>query len=92
MSDRRRDRRGAQPVVPPKFLSGFPEARRAKAKTPRPGGLRKRWKDRDGTIYEWGYQHSTVEVYDRYGRHVGEFDPETGKQIGDTDPGRSVEP
>jgi hypothetical protein len=53
MSDRRRDRSGVQPVIPPKTLPGFPDAKRAKAKTPRPGGLRKRWKDRDGTIYEW---------------------------------------
>jgi hypothetical protein len=88
----RRDHSGGQPVIPPKTLSGFPEAKRAKAKTPRPGGLRKRWKDPDGAIYEWDYRHGTVEVYDRYGRHIGEFDPETGKRISDADPSRSVEP
>jgi hypothetical protein len=31
-------------------------------------------------------------VYDRYGRHVGEFDPETGERISEADPSRSVEP
>ncbi len=28
------------------------------------GGLRRRWRDPDGVIYEWDYQHGTVEVYD----------------------------
>ena len=29
--------------------------------------------------YEWDSQHGTVEKYDKKGRHLGEFDPDTGK-------------
>jgi Cytotoxic len=65
---------------------------RAKRKTSRPGGgLRARWKDDDGTIYERDYLHGKVEKHDHLGRHLGEFDPETGEQ---TTPrtNREVEP
>ena len=44
------------------------------------GGLRHRWKDAAGTIFEWDYRHGRVEKYDRLGRHLGEFDPVTGAQ------------
>ena len=38
-------------------------------------------------------KHDTMEVYDHSGRrHVGDFDPWDGRQIGDPDPTRSVEP
>jgi hypothetical protein len=65
-----------------------------KSKTPRPGGRgrRRRWKDDDGTILEWDYQHGTVEVYNPRGRHIGEFDPLTGVQTKGADATRSVEP
>lgn len=80
-------------VVPPKELPGFPLARRAVPKTPRSGGgLRMRWKDRHGTIYEWDYQHGAVELYDSQGHHLGEFDPQTGRQTGPAKPNRKVEP
>jgi hypothetical protein len=79
-------------VVPPRDLPGFPEARRAKPKTSRPGGLRARWRDGSDRIYEWDYQHGNVELYDRRGRHLGGFDPETGTRITDADPARRVEP
>jgi hypothetical protein len=63
-------------------------------KTPRRdgGGLRKRWRDRSGRIYEWDYQHGTVEVYDRRGEHVGEFDPYTAEQLKGPNPDYEVEP
>jgi hypothetical protein len=57
-----------------------------------PGGLRRRWRDPDGMIYEWDYQHGTVEVYDRRGFHRGEFNPFTGERLGSPIPGRTVEP
>jgi hypothetical protein len=82
-------------VFPPAndLLPAFPLATRRRGKTRFPGGVRRRWKDPDGTIYEWDYQHGTVEMYDRRGRpHRGEFDPRTGAQIGPPDPRRSVEP
>jgi hypothetical protein len=82
-------------VHPPadNVLPGFPRATRAKGKTRTPYGIRRRWKDPDGTIYEWDYQHGRVEVYGRRGApHQGDFDPATGAQIGPPVPGREVEP
>lgn len=59
----------------------------------RGGGMRrKRWKDAGGNIYEWDYQHGTVEKYDSRGRHQGEFDPNSGEQTKPRDPNRRVEP
>ncbi len=51
-----------------------------------------RWRGRDGTIYEWDYQHGTVEVYDAQGRHLGEINPDIGEELGGPDPARRVEP
>ncbi|MBV8472129.1 MAG: hypothetical protein JO234_01825 [Hyphomicrobiales bacterium] len=60
----------------PRTLRGFPKATKVVPKTPiQGGGLRKRWKDVDGTIYEWDYAHGRVEKYDSQGHHQGEFDP-----------------
>lgn len=83
-----------QPVPPPPTLPAFPEATRGRARTPVQGGghLRRRWKDRDGTVYEWDSQHGTVEKYDRRGRHLGEYDHTTGAQLKPPDPTRRVEP
>jgi RHS repeat-associated protein len=79
-------------VPPPSVLPAFKGTRWATPKTPFPGGLRRRWKDQDGNIYEWDYQHGRVEKYDRTGRrHFGDFDPNTGEQIGRADPTRTVE-
>jgi Cytotoxic len=76
------------------MLPGFPNAVKTRAKTPRNGGGRRsRWKDPDGTIYERDYLHNTVEVYDRTGqRHLGDFDPWDGRQVGSVDLNRHVEP
>jgi len=75
-------------------LLGFPEAELTNPKTPRSegGGLRKRWRDRSGRIYEWDYQHGTVEVYNRRGRYIGEFDPSTGEQLKGPNSDYEVEP
>lgn len=84
-----------QPVPAPRTLPAFPKAGTRTRKTPVQGGgqLRKRWKDPDGTIYEWDGQHGTVEVYGPNGRrHRGEYDPGTGKQVKPPDPTRKVEP
>jgi hypothetical protein len=51
-----------------------------------------RWRDADGKIYEWDYQHGTAEVYDAQGHHLGEIDAETGEQIDGPDPTRRIEP
>lgn len=79
---------------PPKDLAAFPDAKPAPRKTPirGGGGLRKRWKTRDGTIYEWDSQHGAVEKYDKRGKHLGEFDATTGEQNKGPDKTRGVEP
>ena len=56
------------------------------------GGKRKRWKDKKGNIYEWDYQHGTVEKYDKRGKHKGEFDAKTGQELKLPNPKRRVEP
>jgi hypothetical protein len=80
-------------VPAPIQLYAFPDARRVRGKTPRPGGgVRQRWKSRSGLIYEWDYLHGCVEVYDRRGRHLGEFDPTTGARTKPANPDYQVEP
>jgi Cytotoxic len=57
------------------------------------GGLRSRWKDERGRILERDYLHDTVEVYDPSGRrHLDDFDPWDGRQVGRADRSRHVEP
>jgi len=79
-------------IPAPRSLPAFPTARRARPKTPFGGGLRARWVDGNGNIYEWDSQHGKVEKYDRRGRHLGEFDPVTGQQTKPADPTRRVQP
>lgn len=81
-------------VPAPSALPGFPDATRAKRKTyvQGGGGQRKRWKTAKGLILEWDSQHGAVEMYDKRGRHLGEFDPLTGEQTKVADRARSIEP
>ncbi|TDF77733.1 toxin [Pseudomonas sp. H9] len=76
----------------PKELSAFPDARRAKQKTmvQGGGGKRHRWVDSSGKIYEWDSQHGAVEIYSKQGKHLGEFDPQTGEQTKPAKPGRTT--
>jgi hypothetical protein len=77
----------------PKGLTAFPDAKPAKQKTRVKGrGTRMRWKSADGRILEWDYQHGAVEMYDKRGRHLGEFDAETGIQNKPADSKRRIEP
>ena len=68
---------------PTNNLPGIPNAKFAK----RMNG-RKRWTDDKGNIYEWDYQHGAVEKYSKNGRHLGEYDPNTGIQTKPPDPTR----
>lgn len=80
------------PISAPKVLPAFPNARRVRPKTGRGDGTRRtRWKD-DGSILEWDSQHGSIERYDSRGRHRGEFDPGTGKQLKPPNPTRWVDP
>jgi hypothetical protein len=67
----------------PNGLTAFPDAEKVKSKTNVKGGgaERKRWKDRKGRNYEWDSMHGTVEIYDKQGKHLGEFNPDTGAQL-----------
>ncbi|MEX3775908.1 S-type pyocin domain-containing protein [Pseudomonas sp. MYb118] len=77
----------------PTGLIAFPDAIAAKQKTRVKGkGTRKRWKTADGRILEWDYQHGAVEMYDKRGRHLGEFDPLTGNRTKPADSTRRIEP
>ncbi|WP_083539553.1 colicin E3/pyocin S6 family cytotoxin [Enterovibrio coralii] len=73
-------------------LPAFPDAVKVKPKTSVQGGGKKRarWKDKN-RIYEWDSQHGKVEVYDKNGNHIGEFDHNTGEQTKPKDPKRKVE-
>ncbi|WP_409319124.1 colicin E3/pyocin S6 family cytotoxin [Pseudomonas sp. KCJK9016] len=77
----------------PTSLSAFPDVKSAPMKTSVRGGgkKRRRWKDASGKIYEWDSQHGKVELYTKQGKHIGEYDPETGEQTKPADPTRSVE-
>ncbi|CAH0315221.1 hypothetical protein ABH908_005100 [Pseudomonas frederiksbergensis] len=77
----------------PNGLTAFPDATPAKQKTRVKGrGTRMRWRTAEGRILEWDYQHGAVEMYDKRGRHLGEFDAETGNQNKPADPKRRIEP
>ncbi|MEM6780497.1 MAG: colicin E3/pyocin S6 family cytotoxin [Pseudomonadota bacterium] len=85
---RSRGARLDQPKKAPERLKAFPDAEKVKkGKT-----KRRRWKDSKGRIYEWDKQHGEVEIYDKTGKkHLGAFDPRTGKQLKPSDPSRSIE-
>jgi hypothetical protein len=77
----------------PASLPAFPDAKPAPLKTSVRGGgkKRRRWKDASGKIYEWDSQHGKVEMYTKQGKHLGEYDPKTGKQTKTADSTRRVE-
>lgn len=78
--------------VPPDVLEGFPGTEVVAPKTWFAGGkMRKRWRDEEGKIYEWDYQHGAVERYSSRGIHEGEFDHRTGKMLKGPEEGRKVE-
>lgn len=81
-------------VPPPNHMSAFPDLRAVRRKTPVSGGggLRKRWKDPAGNIYEWDARHGRLEKYDPRGRHLGEFDPISGEQTRPANARYSIEP
>ena len=80
--------------TPKGALPAFPDLVRARSKTSVQGGggLRPRWNDRAGNIYDWDRQHGALEKYNRRGKHQGEFDHVTGHQTKSADKTREVEP
>ncbi|WP_253918879.1 colicin E3/pyocin S6 family cytotoxin [Vibrio sp. Vb339] len=81
-------------IPAPKNINGISGLTIAKSKTSVQGGgkLRRRWKDSKGNIYEWDYQHGEVEKSNKRGKHLGQFNPETGEQTKPADKTRKVEP
>ena len=89
----RRGTAGRSYTPAPAALPAFPGTFKVKPKTRRKGAAyRKRWKDPSGAIYEWDSQHGTIEKYDAQGRHLGEYDPDTGEELKPADPSWKVEP
>ena len=83
-----RTHRSRHSYVPaPARLPAFPDAMRAK-----PKAGRYRWKDRLGLVYEWDRRHGALEGYDVTGRHLGEYDHETGEQLKPANRRRRIEP
>ncbi|TFY88630.1 detoxification [Pseudomonas kairouanensis] len=78
----------------PTSLPAFPDAVRAPSKSRVKGGgrLRPRWKDPHSYIYEWDFERGKVEKYNKRGRHLGEFDPNTGERTKEADDTRRIEP
>ena len=52
--------------------------------------MRKSGTGKNVQYYEWDYTHNDIEVYDRYGRHLGSKDPMTGEMYKDAVPGRTI--
>jgi len=78
----------------PENLPAFPDAIWARPKTSVQGGGKKRprWKDREGNIYEWDFQHGAIEKYNKRGKHLGEFNHITGEKTKSPNSARTVEP
>jgi len=54
---------------------------------------RRRWLDEHtGNLLEWDYQHGRIEMFDRRGNHLGEYDPETGEQTKPAEKNRKIDP
>ncbi|CAN5762309.1 hypothetical protein BH23PLA1_BH23PLA1_02790 [soil metagenome] len=56
-------------IPSPGIPEGFPNLKRVRSKTTVKGGggLRKRWKDEAGILYEWDSQHGRLENYNARG-------------------------
>jgi hypothetical protein len=76
----------------PETLPAFPGTTRVKSKASVQGGGKKRarWLDRKGRIFEWDSKSGAVEMYDKLGNHLGEFNHLTGKRTKDAKPGRKT--
>jgi hypothetical protein len=72
-------------IPAPEKLKPFPNADRVK-----PRGRPRRWADSD-YFYKWDGTHGRIEKYDKTGRHLGEYHPETGELTKDAVPGRRIE-
>ena len=49
-----------------------------------------RWKDRDGTLFEWESRDGALEMYGAHGWHLGEYDHVHGGNLKLAEPGRRM--
>ena len=78
-----------EPKAVPTSLPGFPGARRLRSKTSvrGGGGMHARWETPDGRVLEHDRKKGTVEVYDKSGKHQGEYNYD-GTPVGKQEKGR----
>ena len=77
----------------PQDIPAFPGLIKIRRKTSKGASkLRERWEDQKGNIYEWDSRHGTLEKYNKRGKHLGEFNRDTGEQLKPADPTRRIEP
>ncbi|AMQ85981.1 MULTISPECIES: S-type pyocin domain-containing protein [Pseudomonas] len=76
----------------PETLPAFPDTQRVKSKASVRGGGKKRarWLDGKGRIYEWDSKTGAIELYDKLGIHLGEFNHLTGERTKKAKPGRTT--
>jgi hypothetical protein len=53
-------------------------------------GIKRSGSGRNLQQYKWDYTHGDIEVYDRFGRHLGSADPQTGSIYKPAVPGRTI--
>jgi filamentous hemagglutinin len=41
-------------------------------------------------VYDWDYVHNDIEIYDRFGNHIGSMDPQTGLRYKGPVVGRTI--
>jgi hypothetical protein len=78
------------PVTP--NPEAYPDLKRVKGKQPVQGGggMRKRWVDNEGNIWEDDRKSQTLEKYNPKGKHLGEYDPDDRRQVGGPVKGRTT--
>lgn len=77
----------------PDFLPGFPGAVRTKStQYTSAGKLRKEWTLPNGFKHLEDTRHGLVEMYDRVGKHLGQFDWVDGHQVSPPNPRYNLKP
>jgi len=67
----------------PDFLPAFPNAVRVR---PREGRIR--WRDRDGSLFEWESRDGALQAFGAHGWHLGEYDHVHGGNLKLAEAGR----
>jgi hypothetical protein len=65
----------------PVKVNGPSESKQWKELEPYRGKYKTSGEGREKRYYNWDFTHKDIEVYDRYGKHLGSMDPTTGELI-----------